>query len=109
MIGRLLRGLAALVAYYAFFSLFPLLLVLVAAGSFFYAGDAVQRVLALIYQAIPVSRALIERNLQEVLEARGTVGLVSLLTLLWSASSAFSSARIICGGSCWTAACTTCL
>lgn len=80
---------AASMSYYALFSLFPLLLVLVAAGSYILEGDPVQRVLNLVTEAIPVSRNLIERNLQQVLDQRGTVGLIGLLTLLWSASGVF--------------------
>lgn len=81
---------AAAMSYYALFSLFPLLLVLVAAGSYFLEGDPVQIVMDLVTEAIPVSQVLIERNLEQVLAARGAVGLIGLLTLLWSASGVFS-------------------
>lgn len=80
---------AAAMSYYALFSLFPLLLVLVSAGSYLLGGDPVQRVLNLVTEAIPVSRSLIERNLQQVMDTRGTVGLIGLITLLWSASGVF--------------------
>lgn len=80
---------AAAVSYYALFSLFPLLLVLVAAGSYFLEGDPVQSVMNLVAEAIPLSRELIERNLEQVLNSRGAVGLIGLLTLLWSASGVF--------------------
>jgi membrane protein len=79
-------------AYYAFFSLFPLLLALIAGAGFVYADtDAQQQVLDLIAEAIPVSRPLIERNVDQVLGARGPVGLVAMLTLLWSAASFFTA------------------
>lgn len=83
---------AASMAYYAFFSLFPLLLALVAATGFFVAdADAEQEVLRFVSQAIPVSRALIERNIEQVLALRGSVGIVALVTLLWSAAGFFTA------------------
>ena len=41
--------------------------------------------------ALPVSSDLIVNNLRQVLDARGTVGLLSLLTFVWSASSFFTN------------------
>lgn len=83
---------AASLAYYAIFSLFPLLLVLVAGGSYFLDNQQVyQSVTQLVQTALPVSPQLINNNLQQVLDARGTVGLIGLLTLLWSASGFFAS------------------
>jgi membrane protein len=82
---------AAGMAYYALFSLFPLLLALVAAGSFFLESErAYREVVDLVTQAIPVSRGLIERNIRRVLELRGTVGIVGLIGLLWSATGVFT-------------------
>jgi membrane protein len=83
---------AASIAYYALFSLFPLLLALVAAGSIFLEGEQIyQETIELVSGAIPVSRELIERNVQQVLESRGPVGLVSLAGLLWSALGVFTT------------------
>jgi membrane protein len=83
---------AASLAYYAFFSLFPLLLVLIAGGSYFLNSQQVyQDVTSFVQEAIPVSTQVIDENLQQVLNVRGTVGFVGLLTLLWSASSVFSN------------------
>lgn len=83
---------AASLAYYAIFSLFPLLLVLIAGGSYFLNSQQVyQSVTRFIQDAIPVSPQLIDENLRQVLNARGTVGLIGLLTLLWSASGFFTS------------------
>jgi YihY family inner membrane protein len=81
---------AAGLSYYAFLSLFPLLLVLVSVGSLFLKGDSIQRLLILVTGVIPLSRSLIERNLQQVLEQRGAIGLVGIVALIWSASGAFS-------------------
>ncbi len=82
---------AAGLAYYTMFSLFPLLLALIAAGSFFLEGDIVQqRVVTSVTQVIPVSEELILRNVEQVLERRGTVGLVGLIGLLWSGTGVFT-------------------
>jgi len=83
---------AASLAYYAFFSLFPLLLVLISGGSYFLNSQQVyQDVTQFVQEAIPVSTQLIDENLQQVLDVRGTVGIISLMTLLWSASGVFTN------------------
>ena len=83
---------AASLAYYAFFSLFPLLLVLISGGSYFLNSQQVyQSVTQFVQQAIPVSNQMITENLRQVLAVRGTVGLIGLLTLLWSASGVFTN------------------
>lgn len=83
---------AAALAYYAFFSLFPLLLVGIAGGSYFISSQRIyQNVTELVHNVIPVSTQLIDENLRQVLETRGTVGILSLLTLLWSASGVFTN------------------
>lgn len=79
-------------AYYTLFSIFPLLLVFVAAGSYFLDRNQVfTTVTQFIQQALPISKAVINENLQEILEKRGTAGILSSLTLLWLASNMFSS------------------
>jgi membrane protein len=79
-------------AYYSIFSIFPLLLVFIAAGSYFIDTNEVFNVVTqFIQQALPISRQIINENLQEILAARGTAGIVSILTLLWSASGMFTS------------------
>ena len=79
-------------AYYSIFSIFPLLLVFIAAGSYFIDTDQVFSVVTqFIQQALPISRQIINENLQQILEARGTAGAISLLTLLWSGSGMFTN------------------
>jgi membrane protein len=81
----------ASIAYYTVFSLFPLLLVLIAAGSFVLEREQVQqRVLDFVDEVFPISHPLIERNIQSVLALRGTVGLVALVSLLWSGTGALT-------------------
>lgn len=79
-------------AYYALFSIFPLLLVFVAGGSYFLDSNQVfDTVTQFIQQALPISKQAINENLHEILEERGTAGILSILTLLWSASGMFTS------------------
>lgn len=78
---------AAGIAFFAIFSLFPLLLALIVAGSFVLEIEQVQRrVLDVTAEFLPVAERLIERNIQGILERRGTVGVVALLSLVWSAT-----------------------
>jgi membrane protein len=79
-------------AYYTFFSIFPLMLVFIAGGSYFLDSHQVfNTVTQFIQQALPISRQVINENLEEILQARGTAGIVSLLILLWSASGMFTN------------------
>ena len=82
---------AAGMAYYMFFSLFPLLLAIVAVGGFFLKRDMVyNRAMDFVSEAMPVPQRIVDQNLQRVLELRGSVGIVGLISLLWSATGAFS-------------------
>jgi membrane protein len=79
-------------AYYTFFSIFPLMLVFIAVGSYFLDSRQVfNTVTQFIQQALPISRQVINENLQEILDARDTAGIISLLILLWSASGMFTN------------------
>lgn len=83
---------AASMAYYAIFSLFPLLLLLIVGGSYFIDSQQVyENVLRFIHEVLPVSPLWIDDVLRQVLSTRGRVGIISILTLLWSASAFFTS------------------
>jgi membrane protein len=74
-------------AYYLIFSLFPLLLVLISAGSFILNSEQVYlKVSQLVQQNIPDSYDWIDENLRNVL-----VGIIGIATLLWAASGGFMS------------------
>ncbi len=78
---------AASISFYAIFSLFPLLLAMIVTGSFILESKQVQGwVLGIVNDFFPVAQRLIERNIQRVLELRGTVGVVALVGLVWSAT-----------------------
>jgi len=82
---------AAAMAYYAVFSLFPLMLVLVAVLGYMLPDDeALRQAADFVGLAVPVSRELIEQNLRAVQQLRGPVTLVGLGALIWSASGVFS-------------------
>jgi membrane protein len=83
---------AASLAYYAIFSIFPLLLLLIVGGSYFLdSAQVYHNVTRFFHEAIPVSQDWLDEILQQVLATRGRVGIISLFTLLWSASGFFSS------------------
>jgi len=83
---------AASMAYYAFFSIFPLLIALVAAGSFVLESQQVyQNAVDVLLRAFPSSEQLIKRNIDQVLKLRGPVGIVGLISLLWSGTGIFSA------------------
>jgi len=83
---------AASITYYVLFSIFPLLLSIIAIGSFFLEDEQVMsQVVEVLQTAIPVASDLIIQNVEEVLDARGTFGVIGIASLIWSASAAFMS------------------
>jgi YihY family inner membrane protein len=81
---------AASLAYYALFSMFPLLLLVVSIGGYVLENETVYLlVISITSQALPVSEALIQGNLTQIQDIRGSLGVISILTLLWSASGVF--------------------
>lgn len=79
-------------AYYALFSLFPLLLALIALGSSVLTSpQAQQTALDLAAQVLPTATSLAQENIEQVLQVRGSVGALALLGLAWSASGVFGA------------------
>ena len=82
---------AAGLAYYAFFSIFPMLLVFIVVGSFFIDRAVVQsRLLEILQGVIPGAQEVVVENIDRVLELRGTVTFIALISLVWSATSVFN-------------------
>ena len=82
---------AAGMAYYAFFSLFPLLLFLIVGTSFVLENKtAYDNVMLFIFEVLPTAQSLVEANIDQVLQLRGAVGLLGVMGFLWSSSSFFS-------------------
>jgi membrane protein len=82
---------AASMAYYGFFSLFPLLLVVIVVVSTILENTLTpEEILETLLQAFPFSSDLIAENIQQVLKARSSVGIVGLIGLAWSALGGFT-------------------
>lgn len=78
-------------AFYGFFSLFPLMLILVAfGGRFLESPQAQDQVLSLLIGIFPFSGEIIENNIYQVLQSRGSVSTLSMIALAWSGSAAFA-------------------
>lgn len=86
---------SASIAYYTLFSLFPMLLVLISAMSFFVDfGRSEALVLGIAQEILPASKGIHElviSTLKSVFDLRGEVGLIGLVALLWSASGALTT------------------
>ena len=83
---------AAGVAYYALFSIFPLLLGLTAVMGFFVESQETRKELGgFVAQYLPGSSDLITDNIDIVLRLRGAIGVFSVIGLLWSASAVFGA------------------
>ncbi len=81
---------AASLAYYALFSLIPLLILLVTAGSLLFdSADVVERVTELVSQFIPVSQELTGAAIRQAITPKGPVQIIGLLGLLWAATGFF--------------------
>ena len=79
-------------AFFGLFSLFPLMLVLIATGTSILDDPlAKEQILEMIMNVFPFSLKIVEENIQKVLNIRGTVQFFGLLTLAWSATGAFTA------------------
>jgi membrane protein len=91
---------SAALAYYALFSMFPLLLLTISLlGFMLEAGvpmaiDAQAVVLQAVEQTLPQTQDLVEQILVTTRRTRGGTGLVGLIVLAWSASNIFTHARL---------------
>lgn len=85
---------AAGVAYYAMFSLFPLVLAIIAIASFFLDQATIQeRVLDFLERELPGAgdSEVIQGNIQRLADARGALSIVAVLSLLWSGRAVFGA------------------
>ncbi|QQE80252.1 YihY/virulence factor BrkB family protein [Alicyclobacillus sp. SO9] len=88
-----IASLAATIAFYAFFSLFPLLLLVIYAGSFLLPHVQTEQVLLKVLQpyfpALSGTREFIQHNLDNLSVQGRNISLISAVTLTWSATSGF--------------------
>ncbi len=83
---------AASMSYYALFSLFPLLLVMISiAGYILKSQSAYDSVIEFVLIILPNARSLIERNVDVILNRSGTIGIIGLVGSIWSASGFFNT------------------
>jgi membrane protein len=91
---------SAALAYYAFFSLFPLLLLTISILGFMLeagvpaAVDAQTLVFDAVDRTLPEAKELVEQIVLTTRRNRGGLGLVGLIVLAWSASNMFTHARL---------------
>jgi len=82
---------SASLAYYTFFSIFPMILVIIVIGSYFVDQNVVQnQLLNLLQGVIPGAKDLVIGNIERVLQQRGAVTLFALFSLVWSAINMFN-------------------
>lgn len=83
---------SAALAYYFFFTLFPLILALITIGSLFFESErAKAAVIDIISRAVPVFQNVIVQNVDQVLRQRGAVGILAALGFIYSASGLFGA------------------
>ena len=84
--------LSAGVAYYSVFSIFPLLLGLLAISGIVFSSVTLQeQFLDYVTDSMPGSKELVSRNIEELVRFRGALGIGAIVGLLWSGSSAFGA------------------
>jgi membrane protein len=86
--------LAASVSYYLLLSLFPLALAIVyIVGSFPQSPYTQEQIIQGLAYMLPVSRELIAGTVNSVAAARGAIGVLALIGLIWGGTSFFTSIR----------------
>ena len=91
---------SAALAYYALFSLFPLLLLAISTIGFMLeagvplAVDAQSLVLQASEQALPQATELVEQIIVTTRQTRGGTGIIGLIVLIWSASHFYTHLRL---------------
>jgi membrane protein len=86
------KDMAASIAYFSFFSLFPLFLGIIAVGSLFLDSAEIQsRLDRLLADTLPGSADFVRTNVETLIRLRGAAGVASIAGLLWSASKMFGA------------------
>jgi membrane protein len=81
---------AAAISYFSLFSLFPLTLLSISVASYYLGPGVDQRLIVSKLEFIaPAMGQLLGQNIDEIIKARGAVGTLALLSLVWSASRIF--------------------
>jgi len=83
---------AAGLSYYAFFSLFPLLLfILIVAGSFLGRKEVYDQLVQVLGGVLPVGQEVVGSTIEQVLPKVGSLQIVAALGLLWAGTGFFGA------------------
>jgi len=86
------NDLAAAIAFWAFFSIFPLLIGILSLTSRFLESEALRaRIYEAVTEMLPGSAEMVMDNLDAVVQYRGSMGLVAILGLFWTAAKVFGA------------------
>jgi len=86
------NDLSAAIAFWAFFSIFPLLIGVLSLTSRLLESEALQtRIYETVTEMLPGSAEMVTENLDAVVRYRGTMSLVALLGLFWAAGKVFGA------------------
>lgn len=86
------KDLAAAIAFWAFFSVFPLLIAVFSlAGYFLQSSELQARIYEVVTDMFPGSASLVRENLDAVVQYRGTMSLVGIGGLFWTAGKGFGA------------------
>jgi membrane protein len=86
------KDLAAAIAFWAFFSIFPLLIgVFSLAGYFLQSSELQARIYEVVTDGFPGSSSLVRDNLEAVVQYRGTMSWVGIGGLFWTAGKGFGA------------------
>ncbi|MCD6476191.1 MAG: YihY/virulence factor BrkB family protein [Anaerolineaceae bacterium] len=81
---------AASLGYYAFFSIFPLLLVMIIVASYFVDQVEVHKIIIeWVTEFIPFASGFIEENIHFIFENNNIAGIIALIGLVWSSTTVF--------------------
>jgi len=81
---------ASAIAYFALFSLFPLILLSISIASFSFEPNIDEHVIVQRLEFVaPALSQLLGKNIDQIVQACGTVSSVAVISLIWSASSVF--------------------
>ncbi len=84
--------LAAAIAFWAFFSIFPLLIGMLSLSSHFLESASLQaRIYETVTDMLPGSAEMVKSNLEAVVQYRGSMSLVAIVGLFWTASKVFGA------------------
>jgi len=84
--------LAAAIAFWAFFSIFPLLIGILSLTSRFLESESLRaRINEAVTEMLPGSAEIVMDNLDAVVQLRGTMSLVAIVGLFWTASKVFGA------------------